>query len=242
MEKINIIVQARMGSTRLPGKVMKIINNKTLIQILLLRLSKVKKINKIVVATSSNSENEDLVNHLKDLNIDFYIGSENDVLNRFFRASSKYKSDIIVRITADCPLISPEVINETIDLYLSSNVHYVSNINPPTFPDGLDVEVFSHYALKKAEKYSVEKYDREHVTPYIRRNFENVNFTNNKEDLSSLRWTVDEKEDFNVVKNIFNYFENNFNIEWKDVYRLFKIKPYLFKENSKFIRNSSSKK
>lgn len=162
------IVQARMGSTRLPGKALKKVNGKPLIEILLYRLSLAKKIDKIILATSENSENDELANLVEKLEYEVYRGSEDDVLDRYYRAAKKYQPTSIVRITGDCPIIDPELVDEVIDLYHNKNVDYASNTEPPTFPDGLDTEVFSFAALETAHQQATNSFDREHVTPFIR--------------------------------------------------------------------------
>ena len=153
------IVQARMGSTRLPKKVMRDINGTPLIGILLKRLSLSKKIEKIILATSENIVNDPLVNYVRSLGYSVEKGSENNVLERFYLTAAKYNADIVVRITGDCPLIDSKVVDDVIDLFLDNNLEYASNTNPPTFPDGLDVEVMSFKSLKKAYKTATLDYD-----------------------------------------------------------------------------------
>ena len=201
------IIQARMGSTRLPGKALKKVKDISLIEILFKRLEKSQLIDKAILATSINQENNILASVVEKLGVDVYRGSENDVLERYYKAAKKYKPDTIVRITGDCPIIDPILVDSVISLYNSSNVDYVSNIKPPTFPDGLDTEVFSYSALEKAHNEAHKPSDREHVTPYIRKKFlfKKKNLSND-ENLSLERWTVDEPEDFSVVQNIFNFF------------------------------------
>ena len=140
--KIVAIIQARMGSTRLPGKVLKKIVGIPAIEILLLRLGRSELIDEICIATSHNIENDVLSNTVEKLGHRIIRGSENDVLERFWDAAEATSADVIVRITGDCPVIDPKLVDKVIKLFLSSNVDYVSNIDPPTFPDGLDVEVF----------------------------------------------------------------------------------------------------
>ena len=137
------IVQARVGSTRLPGKVLKEINGKPLIEILFHRLSNSQKIDKIILATSTNSENDLLASMIEKLGYEVFRGREDDVLGRYFEAANKYQSKSVVRITGDCPIIDPSLVDEVIFLYEKENADYASNTNPPTYPDGLDVEVFS---------------------------------------------------------------------------------------------------
>jgi glutamate-1-semialdehyde 2,1-aminomutase len=232
------IVQARMGSTRLPGKVMLPIGSIPMVEILLLRLSQAKEITKIILATSTDLRNKNLVNHVKKIGYDVFQGSENDVLDRYYQASLKYNPDIVVRITADCPLIDPDIVDAVVKEYKSSDVDYASNTNPPTYPDGLDVEVFSFSLLKKAWKDAKNSNEREHVTPFMRESskFKVKNIINNK-DYSDERWTVDEQEDYEVVKLIFENFSPKINFTWKDVLKLKKKEPVLFSINQHLVRN-----
>ena len=147
-KKVVAIVQARMGSTRLPNKVMlPVSQGKTVIEILLLRLGQSKEVDKIVLATTTDICDRPLVEHVNELGYATFQGSENDVLDRYYQASVIYNPDIVVRITGDCPLVDPEIVDMIIKKYKSENVDYISNVDPPTYPDGLDVEVFSFFAL-----------------------------------------------------------------------------------------------
>ncbi len=239
--KVVGIVQARMGSTRLPGKVLKKINNTTVIKLMLDRLSLSKKLNKIIIATSNNPKDKPLIEYVDSLGYDYFVGDEFDVLDRFYNAAKHINYKTIVRFTADCPLIDANLVDRVIDLYLGSDADYVSNTNPPTFPDGLDVEVFSFDSLEKAFKESEKNYDREHVTPFILNNamFKKSNYSNDK-DLSLERWTLDNIEDFTVIKNIVNHFEGKKDFSWKDVLALKKDKPDYFVKNKNFSRNEDS--
>ena len=166
--KVIAIVQARVGSIRLPGKVLKEINGKSLIEILFHRLAQSKKIDKIILATTKNIENDKLVNLVENLGYEVFRGNETDVLDRYYHAAKKHRSETVVRITGDCPIIDPELVDEIISIYGQENADYVSNTNPPTYPDGLDTEVFSFEALKIAHEQTKEPFDREHVTPFIK--------------------------------------------------------------------------
>ncbi len=228
---VNIIaiIQARIGSTRLPNKVMKRIGDYSMIELLLRRLKKSKKINKIVVATPSNTNNNLLIGHIKELGFDCELGSEDDVLDRYLQVGKKYQADIIVRITGDCPLVDPTLVDQIIDEFNSKNCDYLSNTLQPTFPDGLDVEVFTFDSLKKAHIKGKQLFEREHVTPFIKNSniFKTKNFQN-KQDYSQLRWTVDDIEDFQTVSKIFEYFTPDIHFNWKEVLDLYKNKPEIF--------------
>lgn len=236
--KIVAIVQARMGSTRLPGKVMKLIMGLPMIEIMLARLSMSTLINQVIVATSIDQSNQPLIEHVRSLGIEIFQGSENDVLGRYLDAARTYEADVIVRVTGDCPLIDPEIIDEVIEIFLKSNVDYASNILPPSYPDGLDVEVFKFNALLSSSIATNEKSDREHVTPYIRRSddYSKVNILNN-EDLSNERWTVDEPEDLALIQDIFENFHPNKYFGWREVQNLKITKSELFNINSMHKRN-----
>jgi glutamate-1-semialdehyde 2,1-aminomutase len=173
----------------------------------------------------------------KKLGVNYFIGSENDVLDRFYNAAKKYKGINIVRITADCPLIDPKIVDDVISNFFLKNVDYSSNTNPPTFPDGLDVEVFKFSVLKAAYMNAKKSEEREHVTPFIINNkkFKKFNLKNSI-DYSSLRLTLDEKEDFILIAKIIKYFKNNLNFTFKNILNLYKKKNF-FLINSHLARN-----
>ena len=238
-KKVVAIVQARMGSTRLPNKVMlPVSQGKTVIEILLLRLGQSKEVDKIVLATTTDICDRPLVEHVNELGYATFQGSENDVLDRYYQASVIYNPDIVVRITGDCPLVDPEIVDMIIKKYKSENVDYISNVDPPTYPDGLDVEVFSFFALKTAWKNATSLSDREHVTPFIRESgkFKTKSVLHSR-DYSNERWTIDEADDYKVIKSIFKYFSPQNNFKWSEVLQLMKINPSLFDANRHIIRN-----
>jgi len=147
--KIVAIVQARMGSTRLPDKVMKIVAGRPMIEVLLERLSRAKEVDEIVLATSVEPRNERLVQHVRDLGYRCVQGSEDDVLSRFLEAATQSNADTVIRITGDCPLVDPVLVDEAVRRYRAAGADYFSNVAPPTYPDGLDIEVFSIAALER---------------------------------------------------------------------------------------------
>ena len=239
--KVVAIIQARMGSTRLPNKVMMKINHIPMIELLIDRLSNSKHIDQIVLATSNNKNNTPLINHVESLGYKVFSGEENDVLDRYFQAAKTFKANAIIRITGDCPLIDSFLVDEVIEGFIDSNVDYASNREPPTYPDGLDVEVISIKALEDAHKKAKEDFQREHVTPYI------VNsdtykkfFLKNSKDFSAERWTVDEPEDFTVVQNIFNFFHPIIDFSWKEVLQLRESDPEIFTGNQHLVRNEGA--
>jgi len=233
------IVQARMGSTRLPKKVMSEIGSMPMIEVLLKRLSKSKKINKIVLATTEKKEDKPLIKYVKSLGYSVSTGSEENVLERFYHTAKKHQANIIVRITGDCPLVDSNIVDNVINLFKDNKIEYASNINPPTFPDGLDVEVFSFDALENAYKYASSNFEKEHVTPYIKENEENQLNYHNSEDLSHLRLTVDEKDDFLMIKKIFDKFKPSIFFSLQDIMSL-KDNGDLIFTNDNITRNEGS--
>ncbi len=236
--KVVAIVQARMGSSRFPKKVMADIVGIPMIELLLMRLKKSKNIDQIVVATSSCEQNRLLIEHVKKRGFDVFQGSEDDVLDRFYQTAIFHQADIVVRITGDCPLIDADVVDLVISEFKSNNVDYASNINPPTYPDGLDVEVFSYLALERTWKLAQQFSEREHVTPFIRSSgkFRTINVANSV-DKSEERWTVDEKEDLEVITGVFSYFSPRVDFSWEEVIQLTESNPDLFLLNKHFPRN-----
>jgi glutamate-1-semialdehyde aminotransferase/spore coat polysaccharide biosynthesis protein SpsF (cytidylyltransferase family) len=236
--KIIAIVQARFNSKRFPGKVLKKINGKTILEILLKRLQKSKKITKIVVATSNENSDLAIVNIASKLNFDVFLGSKNDVLSRFYFAAKKFKADAIIRITADCPLVDPNLVDELIKKFKQNKFDYISNSIEPSFPDGLDLEIFTFKALKKVFKECKSSIQREHVTPYFYKSnkFRIFNIKNNI-DYSQARWTLDEQADYDVLKNIFQHFKSNIFFSWLEVIKLMNKKPKIFLKNNDIRRD-----
>ena len=240
--KVVAIVQARMGSTRLPKKVMKLINGVPMIELLLARLSRSKKIDKIVLATSEDPLNQTLIDHVSGLGFVCEQGSENDVLERYVDVAEKHAADIIVRITGDCPLVDPQLVDECISRFHQENVDYLTNTLILSYPDGLDIEVVRFSALRKALQESSKPFDREHVTPYVRESGLFTTFSyEHDEDLSELRWTVDNFEDFEVISNVFQHFTPNLHFGWREILALQLSQPKLFTANLNILRNQGAK-
>ena len=236
------IIQARLGSTRLPQKIMKKFKGIPLIKILIERVKLSKKIDKILIATGPKKKNLNLINYLKNERIDFFCGSEENVLKRYLNAAEYVGANTIVRITGDCPLIDYKLIDKIITRYKSSNLDYISNIDPPTYPDGQDIEIFSYKTLKKISTLVKKKYDKEHVTPFMRKSIKikKKNILNNK-DYSNLRWTLDTNSDLLTIKNVLEYFHPSITFSWLDILKLNEKKPELFKSNKHIIRNQGIK-
>jgi glutamate-1-semialdehyde 2,1-aminomutase len=239
--RIVAIVQARMGSTRLPNKVMRSMCGVPMIELLLTRLARSREISQIIVATSTDERNLLLVDHVQRLGFACEQGSENDVLDRYMQAAQKYQADVVVRITGDCPLVDSDLVDKVIRKFKSEHVEYFSNISPPTYPDGLDIEVFTFKALKRSEQETVESFDREHVTPYLRKpgQFKTAAIQHS-DDLSALRWTVDELADFVVIEKVFQHFHPRIDFTWEEVLSLQINQPALFNANQHLIRNEGA--
>ncbi len=239
--KVLALVQARMGSTRLPNKVMKPISGTPMIELLLARLSRAKEVSQIVVATSVDERNQPLVEHVQKLGYACEQGSENDVLDRFVQASRAHHADVVVRITGDCPLVDPALVDEAIRRFMVAGVDYLSNTNPPTYPDGLDIEVCAFSALEQASYETSKPFDREHVTPYLREpgRFRTAAMQYSQ-DLSAMRWTVDEQTDFAVIEKVFQYFHPRTAFTWGEVLDLQQRQPDIFNINRHLSRNEGA--
>lgn len=224
-----------MDSTRLPGKVLKKVVGKPLLELEIERLQRVKLKDEIIIAITCNPQDDPIVALCEKLKIPYYRGSENDVLSRYYEAAIEFKSDVIVRVTADCPLIDPDITNQVIQKYLESGKDYVSNTLKRTFPRGLDTEVFSFQCLEKAFNETKRPSDREHVTPYIYKNPDIFRClgVESAVDRSRFRWTVDTMEDFNLIKTIYEsvYHRNPLFLS-EELYLLYDKHPEWTKINS----------
>lgn len=242
------IIQARIGSTRLPGKVLKKVLGKTMLEHEIERIKCAKTIDRIILATTINPEDKKIVRLAGKLKIGVFAGSEDDVLDRYYQAAKRFGAkDTIVRLTGDCPLIDPRVVDEVVSFYIKNkkNCQYASNVNPPTFPDGMDVEVFSFAALKEAWQKAGLLSEREHVTTYIRNHLEKFKIKNlkNKKNLSHIRLTLDNKEDFILIKKIFTALypkKKNFNLT--DMNKFLEKNPELALINNHLQRNEGMQK
>lgn len=229
-----VIVQARIGSTRLPGKVLKELCGKPVLWHVWNRLCHAKKVDDIIIATTLLPEDDSIQSFCEEYNIPFYRGSSNDVLSRYYEAAKKYDAKTIIRVTADCPVIDPVIIDHLIASYKLKKVDYMSNGMTRTFPRGLDAEIFSFDILQRAYKEASLEYEREHVTPYLYRHPEifSLNSFLNTEDLSFHRWTVDTEEDFELIKIIYDSLYHKKEIFLlDDILKLFSERPDLIKIN-----------
>ncbi|MBE6064837.1 glycosyltransferase family protein [Clostridium cochlearium] len=231
--KIVCIVQARVGSTRLPGKVLKKICGKTVLEHDIDRLRRIKNIDEIIIATTTLERDNDIVKECERLGVKCFRGSEEDVLSRYYYAAKENNADVVVRVTSDCPLIDPEVSEKIIQYYLDNKdkYDYVSNTIERTYPRGLDTEVFRLKALEKAFNESKIQRDREHVTPYIWDNSDifKLYYYKNDVDYSELRWTLDTEEDFRLINRIYGLLYPYMNSEFKfnDILNLYNDYPEL---------------
>lgn len=240
MTNILAILQARVSSSRLPGKVLKPIMGRPMLALQIERVLQAKKIDQLIIATSTDPSDDELETLCREINAPCYRGSLNDVLDRFYQAAQIWKPTHIVRLTGDCPLIDPEVIDDVITFYLNGDYDYASNAVEPTFPDGLDVEIFRFSVLEGAWKEACLPSQREHVTPFIHQQPDRyrIGHYKNTEDLSHLRWTVDEQEDFNLINKIYEeLYPVKPNFRMADILNLFQQKPEWPTINKQFERN-----
>ncbi|MDF1611971.1 MAG: glycosyltransferase family protein [Stygiobacter sp.] len=232
--KATAIIQARIGSTRLPKKIFLPLSGKPILWHVYQRVKKSKLIDNVIIATTDLPEDDLVEMFCIENKINYFRGSSDDVLSRYYFTAKNFQSDIIVRITSDCPLIDSNVIDEIIKLFISENADYASNVLERTFPRGYDTEVFSFSVLEKTFFEAKEKFEREHVTPFIYNHpeiFKLVSYKINK-DYSSLRLTIDTQEDYNLIKIIYDsLFDSNNFFNLNDVINFLNKNPELIKIN-----------
>lgn len=234
------IVQARMGSSRLPGKALTDIFGRTMLARVVRRARRSALIDRLVVATTEKKADDAIVSECNSLGISCFRGSEDDVLDRYYQAAIAFSADSIVRITSDCPLIDPEIIDRVVQVFLNSGLDYSSNTIENTYPRGLDVEVFTFNALEKAWHEASADFQHVHVTPYIYQHpeqFEILSVTCD-EDWSHYRWTVDTSEDLALIRAVYAKINRDDLFSWRDVLELFRNDPNLAEVNS-HIRQKS---
>jgi spore coat polysaccharide biosynthesis protein SpsF len=240
MIPILTILQARVSSKRLPAKVLKPILQRPMLELQIERVLRSRRIDHLIIATSTDSTDDEIEALCRGIYAVCFRGSLQDVLDRYYQATRVWKPEHIVRITGDCPLIDPAVIDEVISFYLSGGYDYVSNTLEPTFPEGLDVEIFRCYALEEAWKEARLPSQREHVTPFIyqRPDRYRIGQYKNPEDLSHLRWTVDEPEDFDLASKIYEaLYPENPDFRMAEVVEWLRRNPQWSAINRKFQRN-----
>lgn len=241
------ILQARVSSTRLPGKVLKLILDKLMLSLQIERIRRCRRIEQLLIATSRDTSDNVIESLCKDMQIPCFRGSLDDALDRFYRDALVYNPDYIVRLTGDCPLIDPQVIDDVVGFCITGNYDYASNTIEPTFPDGLDIEVFKFLALDTAWKEAFLPSHREHVTPFIHQNPKRfkIGHYKSKINLSHLRWTVtvDEPEDFELVRQIYEaIYPHNPAFTTQDILDLLRKNPSLIQINNHIARNEGLKK
>ncbi len=239
--KVALIIQARNNSSRLPGKVTADIAGRTMIEFQIERLKRCKYVDEIFIATTCNKEDDVLERISQSSNIRIVRGSEHDVLRRFREVCFKSNADIFIRITGDCPLIDPLLIDKAINIFKERKPDYLSNISPPTFPDGQDIEIFTRELLIETESSCNNESEREHVTPWMRHTnkYRKYNIKNDI-DYSDMRWTVDEPEDLKVIRLIVKEFKGLSTFSWNEIIDLYEEKPHIFEANKIFQRNEGS--
>jgi spore coat polysaccharide biosynthesis protein SpsF len=233
--KVVAIIQARMGSTRLPGKVLKNLGGETVLARVVNRTRRATLLNEVVVATTDQLADDPIVRECKRLSIACFRGDEVDVLDRYFRAAQKFSAHAVVRITSDCPLIDPELTDATISAFLNLRPDYATNSLVVTYPRGLDVEVFTAEVLARTWRAAREAYQRTHVTPYIYENpqlFKIVSLTAEK-DYGKYRWTLDTMEDLEAIREIYKYFGDRDSMRLSQVLSLMESHPELAELNSR---------
>lgn len=235
------IVQARMGSSRLPGKVLKEILGKPMLWHLINRLKRAKLIDKIIIATTVKEIDKPILELAEEMRIDSFAGSEDDVLDRYYQAAKRYNADTIVRITADCPLIDPELVERVIEYYLENGDRLDYVHSGLSYPDGVvETEVFSFTALERAWREARLSSDREHVAPYIWKNphLFRIAIVEHTEDLSHIRLSVDDDKDFQVVSEVFrNLYKEGEIFHLRDILDFLNRSPELLEVNKHTIRN-----
>jgi len=238
------MIQARIGSSRFPKKVLKLIENRPMIWHVINRVNQIRNVQQKILLTTENKEDKVLLKIAKDSGIIGFSGNESDVLLRFYKCGLQYDADPIIRITGDCPLVDPSLVEEIVEFYLENNYDYVSNTLELSYPDGLDVEVFSFDTLKKMNTKAKLLSEREHVTPYIKNNIHKFNVFNfkNDADLSDQRWTVDEKRDLEFIKKIYAEMRPKKIFSKNEVLDIISKNPQILKINEGIKRNEGYRK
>lgn len=239
---ITAIIQARMSSTRLPGKIMKDIEGEPMLWRVIERVKAAKNTQDIIIATTENEADRQVIEFAQKRGINVFAGSESDVLDRYYQAARFFGNpEVIIRVTSDCPLIDPEIIDKTIEFFLKNDFDYASTGRiQSTFPDGLDTEVFKLSALERAWREAKLLSEREHVTPYIWKNprLFKVGELKNEKDLSHLRWTVDEERDLEFVRAVFqNLYRSDKIFHLNDVLDFLERNPEVAEKNQGIIRD-----
>jgi len=229
MPHVVAIIQARMGSTRLPGKVMADVAGRPLIDHVVKRAQQAQRLDLVTVATSDRLTDDIVAHFCAERDVPYFRGSEEDVLDRYYQAARCFSADVIVRLTADCPLLDPEVIDRVVQFFQRDAYDYVSNNIERTYPVGLDTEIFQRSALERAWGDACLRSEREHVTPYICKYPNLFHLANVKHysNLSKFRWTVDLPQDLEFVRRVYGYLGPNPTFGMEEILRLLRSHPEL---------------
>ena len=240
--KIITIIQARMSSTRLPGKIMLPILGKPLLLRMIERVQKAQLVGKLVVATSYNSDDDEIEKFCAENNLTCFRGNLTDLLDRYYQAGKKFSADAVVKTPSDCPLIDPNVIDKVIEHYIKNDdLDFVSNLHPATYPDGNDVEIMSFASLECAWKDATKEYEREHTTPFIWEHDDvfkigNVAWETGLDYSASHRWTIDFPEDYEFIRKVYEeLYPANPKFSLNDILLLLKAKPEIAEINSQYL-------
>ncbi len=238
--RVVAIIQARMGSTRLPGKVLKDLAGATVLERVVSRLRRCRLVSKVVVATSLEKADDLILNECQRIGTDGFRGSEQDVLDRYYRAAQQAEAEVVVRITSDCPLIDPEVSDKTIQKFLAERPDYASNALERTYPRGLDTEVMTFAALESAWNEARQTYQREHVTPFLYQHPERFKILSVKgdHDYSQHRWTLDTPEDLEFLRAVYARIVDRDDLSWRDVLNIVEREPELAEINRNVIQKA----
>jgi spore coat polysaccharide biosynthesis protein SpsF len=231
------IIQARMGSTRLPGKVLMNLGGDTVLACVVRRVERARLVQEVLVATTESSQDSLIVQECDRLGVRCFRGSESDVLDRYYRAALSCSAETVVRVTSDCPLIDPALVDETIRVFLEQAADYGSNVFPRRYPRGLDTEVFTATALERAWREAREPHQREHVTPYFYEHPETFRIASapGQVDHSQYRWTLDTAEDLELLRAIFASL-GNATSSWREVLALMQAQPKLAELNASVVQ------
>lgn len=238
--KVVAIIQARMGSTRLPGKVLKDLGGETVLARVVSRVRRFRFVNEVVVATSSDPADDIILKECQRLGTRVFRGSEQDVLGRYYGAAREAHAEVVVRITSDCPLIDPGVSDKTIQVFLDARPDYASNVLERTYPRGLDTEVMSFAALESAWRDAREAYQREHVTPFLYQHPERFKLLSVKgdHDYSQYRWALDTPEDLEFLRAVYARGVDRQDLVWQDVLSMVEREPELAEINRHIVQKT----
>lgn len=227
------IIQARMGSTRLPGKVLMDLGGASVLSRVVRRTRRARLVDRVLVATTESAEDDAVVRECESIGAPCFRGSAEDVLDRYYKAAIKAGANTVVRITSDCPLIDPEIVDLSVKEYVAQKAEYLNNISPRRYPRGLDTEVFDIAALERTWREARQPHQREHVTPYLYEHPDifRVRFSLGGYDYTRYRWTLDTQEDLELLRTIYQRFEGQ-DFSWKDVIALMEAEPELAEINA----------